>query len=180
MSDYKDIMEGGMKWLEANDLDRFYDYLVNEKKVSVEVGYITRFLEECGINTLASLRSGCVPRWFGLGNLPKSMLTDGCLKFPPNIYFISEDAFAGVRLECLDLRNIDSVQEGAFISCKFNHIYLSDKAYNYDDGALYSGSAGIIHIPKDMDMEIAKELIARLYAKNLVVWNDNIEGVERY
>lgn len=183
----KKCIERGKMFLAKNDLDGFYTYLQHEISIGKLDPFfapeVTFFLENCGINTLANLKDGIVPMHFAdaMGSsLPETMLTNGCLKFPSNIEFISTESFCGQKADGLDLRGVRWVDKNAFVSCRFNYIYIDDKAKYYTRGPLASSTAGTIYVPKSMSEDVIKSTIANLYAKTEVVWNDNIERVERY
>ena len=155
----KELIDGGMKFLDNNDLNGFYDYLWRtETRHDMDIGKITEILEECGIDTVHNLQ-GVIPHAYLCDSnfIPDSLMNGNVLTFPKNIQTIGNSAFYGnlnPNLEIVDLRNIKFVAMYAFQRACVETIYLPEPTeIKLDTTVFYKSELSKIYFPSGMPYE---------------------------
>lgn len=150
----RDIIERAKPYLAKNQLDEMYDDIdhCNEPFESFHrnfLGYITEFLEDCGINTVSALLSGgiipgCYARMINNGAMHinadlidnQTFKGNKALHFPPQIKRIGPSAFENNNcFNILDLRGIESIDDFSFAGIGFIDIIINDSLSYIGTGA---------------------------------------------
>ena len=126
----KELIDSGMKYLEYNDLDGFYDYIKSNVSHDADVRTVTEILEDCGIDTVNNFKNGIPYGYLCLDDyIPDSLIKGDGIAFPKNIKTIGESAFYcnnHSNLSTVDLTNIEKIGPYAFQESSVETIYLPD------------------------------------------------------
>ena len=184
----KDILDGGMEFLENNNLPEFYAYLetlVSEDEISGgDIGKITMFLEECGIDTITNLDEVPYSYCDSMLAFPSSIDPKGSgeLRFPVHIKKIRGAAFADTGgITQVDLTGIIYIGSYAFNGSEVDSIVLSPDAETemkvgaaiFDNSHL--STVHVMHGP-DLDMEEFK----RWFTSEIYTGFNDLTFVEVY
>lgn len=136
---YKEFIKMGKSYLERNDINGFYKFILetNDRRAANfgsgdylepnEISAITAFFINNGINVIDYLDTTVPECCFYESIIPNSMVDDGILMFPKNIVNIGNYAFCGSEnYSMVDLRGMNRVGAFAFDNSDVQEIVLDD------------------------------------------------------
>lgn len=169
--EYKGIIrkciKSSEKYLAENNLD--YIYLdVNTRANSIDAaGYLTLFLESCGINTIEAFKD-TLPGGYCCGIVPPpSVMSGNILTLPSNIRYIGQGAFMESKgFQVADLRGVISIGRYAFTNSSVEQVRFDDSAQYIDDMAFANCNLKVIYLPDDDLFEVMEHKLKKLFIVN--------------
>lgn len=180
------MLKDGEKFLENNDIVGFYHNLNTvwfDEGEATLFGWVTEFLEDCGIDTVAYLKEE-IPAYYSIyAPTPESLMMDGInvgiISFPPHIKKIGTAAFwCHDDFVSIDLEGVEEVGPEAFGMCKADTIIIDEKTKNINEIAFER--TPIKHVVySGMTKEQAQTLLIDSLMKNNKISFDDIEWIEK-
>lgn len=177
------ILENGKPYLANNELIGFYahtkDFVDDDEELKM-VGYVTEFIEDCGIDTVrAMLHKGVIPACYSCyAPTPPSLIEDGCLNFRGKVQVIGPRAFLGSEdFEAVDLRGVLATSELSFGACTLDTV-ITDHSLVSVDLATFAGSdIKEVWVLKGCQDRVRKKLLPAIQSTNYTPI-EKIEWVE--
>ena len=173
----KELLDGGMDYLERNDLHGFYSNLASlvlgGELCGPDVADVTIALEACGVDTLEYfIDLGFLPMYYLCArDIPDYLISDvdipligskKVFKLPEGITEIYSAAFEASDIlhhtNMIDLRGINSIQSQAFGWCNLSYIIIDESLNHVGDEAFNHNNIQTIIAPETMSEDTVREL----------------------
>lgn len=169
--DIKEVIKDNKSFLMKNDLDGFYNNIVDgiiDGKYELEakeMGEITAFLMNNNINVIHYLNKVIPCGCFDSLKVPDDLLVYDILKLPSKFYEIEESAFKEAKgFTKVDLRGIKRIGHWAFYDTPITEVWL-DNDYDFMGISVFNKCPiKVIYLPKDNWHKHADELQTKLFS----------------